>query len=105
MRATEIIRAVLDIIDKQEPEIQKDPGITGSINIQRTTQDDESARFLQVLDLLSKGDEPAIANAPNQKTADIDAVTTNAGGGVNGPKHPHDIRIKDPSQHPGQQEY
>ena len=28
--------------------------------------------------------------------ADIDAVTTNAGGGVNGPKHPADIRVKDP---------
>ena len=91
MRATEIIRAVLDIIDSQE-----EPGITGTVNIQRTTQDDESARFMQVLDLLSKGDDPAIANAPNEKYADIDAVTTNAGGGVNGPKHPDDIRVKDP---------
>ena len=95
MRATEIIRAVLDIIDSQEEPVEE-PGITGTVNIQRTTQDDESARFMQVLDLLSKGDDPAIANAPNEKYADIDAVTTNAGGGVNGPKHPDDIRVKDP---------
>jgi hypothetical protein len=45
---------------------------------------------------LSKGNEPAIANAPDEKYADIDAVTTLAGGGVNGPKHPADIRVKDP---------
>ena len=95
MRATEIIRAVLDIIDSQESTEQ--PGITGNVQIQRTTNDDESARIMQILDLLSKGDEPAIANAPNEKIASIDAVTTNAGGGVNGPKHPADIRVKDPS--------
>jgi len=95
MRATEIIRAVLDIIDSQEQPVEE-PGITGSVEIQRTTGDDESARFRQVLDLLSKGDEPAIANAPDEKYADIDAVTTLAGGGVNGPKHPADIRVKDP---------
>ena len=71
MRATEIIRAVLDIIDSQEEPVEEQ-GITGTINIQRTTQDDESARFMQVLDLLSKGDDPAIANAPNEKYADID---------------------------------
>jgi len=95
MRATEIIRKVLDIIDSQEDPVEE-PGIAGTINIQRTTQDDESARLMQVLDLLSKGDDPAIANAPNEKYADIDSVTTLAGGGVNGPKHPADIRIKDP---------
>jgi len=31
-------------------------------------------------------------------------VTTHAGGGVNGPKHPHDLRVKDPSMYPNQQE-
>jgi hypothetical protein len=93
MRATEIIRAVLDLLDQEDAE--KD-NLTGKIEVQRTTQDDESARFMQVLDLLSKGNEPAIANAPDEKYADIDAVTTLAGGGVNGPKHPADIRVKDP---------
>jgi hypothetical protein len=37
------------------------------------------------------------ANAPDEKYAGIDAVTTKAGGGLNGPKNPKDIRVKDPS--------
>jgi hypothetical protein len=27
-------------------------------------------------------------------------VTTDAGGGLNGPKHPADLRVKDPSMYP-----
>ena len=37
-----------------------------------------------------------LANSPNEVVAPVDAVTTLAGGGVNGPKHPADIRVKDP---------
>ena len=40
---------------------------------------------------------PALANSPDEKYADISAVTTKAGGGLNGPKNPKDIRVKDPS--------
>ena len=40
---------------------------------------------------------PALANSPNEKYADVSAVTTKAGGGLNGPKNPKDIRVKDPS--------
>ncbi len=36
-------------------------------------------------------------NAPDEQYADIDAVTKDAGGGMNGPKHPKDLRVKDPS--------
>jgi len=86
MRATELIRAVLDLIDaseEQEPE--------------RYTQDDETARFDQIADILQTKDMPMpCANTPNEVVADIDSVTTLAGGGVNGPKHPADIRVKDP---------
>jgi hypothetical protein len=35
--------------------------------------------------------------------ADIDSVTKNAGGGVNGPKHPADIRGEHPSMYPAYQ--
>jgi len=45
-----------------------------------------------------------LSNSPNEKIADITAVTVDAGGGVNGPKHPHDLRVKDPSMYPNQQE-
>ena len=82
MRATELIRALLDAIDEKDS--------------QRYTQDDEGARFEQILDLLQGDNEMPLANTPNEVVADVDAVTTLAGGGVNGPKHPHDIRIKDP---------
>lgn len=33
------------------------------------------------------------------------AAATKRQNDGNGPKHPHDIRVKDPSQHPSQQEY
>ena len=33
------------------------------------------------------------SNTPEEKYADIDAVTDHAGGGVNGPKHPADLRV------------
>lgn len=36
------------------------------------------------------------SNTPNEVVAPVEAVTTSAGGGVNGPKHPADIRVKDP---------
>lgn len=36
-------------------------------------------------------------NEPDEKYADIDDITKNAGGGMNGPKHPKDLRIKDPT--------
>lgn len=48
--------------------------------------------FAQIADLMH---EPQLGyvNQPNEKYADIDAVTAHAGGGINGPKHPADIRV------------
>ena len=86
MKTTEIIRAVLDIIDNTE---SQDPP-------QRTTQDDEQSRFRSILSMLQKKDIGKYDNAPNEVVADVDVVTTDAGGGINGPKHPADIRVKDP---------
>jgi len=92
MRTTDIIRAVLDLIDGSEQE--------SKVNVQVTAPPEQgepiASRFRQIFDLLDNGEQPPIANAPNEKYADVDAVTTLAGGGVNGPKHPADIRIKDP---------
>ena len=90
----DIVRAVLDLLDKLEAEQQ--PAITGDIEVQRVTGDDNASRFRQVFDLLDKGEIMPTANTPNEKYATVDAVTTLAGGGVNGPKHPDDIRLKDP---------
>jgi hypothetical protein len=66
---------------------------------------DDTNRFKQIMDLISKERRGELENTPQEEYADITSVTIHAGGGVNGPKHPHDLRVKDPSQHPGQQEY
>ena len=89
MRATEIIRSLLDLIDNLEVE---DKPTTVSIN---TSFDNESGQQIQDLKT-SPCDSKEWDNSPVERISDLAAVTTNAGGGPNGPKHPDDIRIKDP---------
>ena len=86
MKARDVIRAVLDILDSQEQtkdDIPNEPG-------------EQTSRFKQIFAMLDNPSKGPLANSPNEIVADIDSVTTDAGGGVNGPKHPADIRIKDP---------
>ena len=106
MKITDVIRKVLDVIDQadeqapaQEKPISAELEIT---NIPVDNYSDEVRRIKQIAGLLPVN-HPAIANAPNEQYADVDAVTTLAGGGPNAPKHPHDIRVKDPSMYPNQQ--
>ena len=99
MRAQEIIRAVLNMLDQSEQPDSRPEEMSPLAN------GDDVNRFKQVMDLVASERDLAYANEPAEEYASIEAVTTNAGGGVNGPKHPHDLRVKDPSQHPGQQEY
>ena len=54
--------------------------------------------------MLDNPSDSPIANSPNEIVAPLDSVTK-VGGGPNNPKHPHDIRVKDPSAYPDQQEY
>ena len=96
MSVRDTVRAVLDLLDQLESQEKPEPDITGSIEVQRVGGDDDVSRFRQIFALLDKGEELPLANTPNEKYADVDAVTTLAGGGVNGPKHPDDIRVKDP---------
>lgn len=50
-------------------------------------------RFEQVKDLIPVEDDiDPVVNRPKPQYADIDAVTIAAGGGVNGPKHPADLK-------------
>ena len=91
MRATDIIRKVLDLLDavedsKSQPEVK--------IDVQQNDEPDN--RFKQILAMLDADSFGPLANSPNEVVAPIEAVTTLAGGGVNGPKHPADIRVKDP---------
>ena len=103
MRIHDIIRSVLDIIDQVDGEPHT--AIDQPDDTPQGYCDDDIARFKQIAGIVSQpGEMSPLSNAPNEKIADITAVTVDAGGGVNGPKHPHDIRVKDPSMYPNQQE-
>ena len=107
MRANDIIRAVLDILDQadhQETTFDNAPKNCGcgktpceTYGAQEAEQGEPLAgRFKQIFAMLSTPSAGPLANSPNEVVADIEAVTTDAGGGVNGPKHVDDIRVKDP---------
>jgi hypothetical protein len=89
MRTTDIIRSVLDLIDQVE--VKQDT----SIEIPNESGE-QTSRFKQIFAMLSNRGQGEYSNTPNEIVADVDAVTTLAGGGLNGPKHPADIRVKDP---------
>ncbi|MDA9953482.1 hypothetical protein N9D61_03975 [Planktomarina sp.] len=98
MSARDLLRAVLDILDAEDEQKVKT-----DITIHQNDEPDD--RFKQILAMLDADSFGPLANSPNEVVAPVSAVTTDAGGGMNAPKHPHDIRVKDPSAYPDQQEY
>lgn len=102
MRATEIIRGLLDLIDgvdsAQQPD--SDCGCGGSCGCEDedhtvmavATTDDELRRFKQILGLTDNNSPEQYSNSPDERVAPLSSVTVDAGGGVNGPKHTADIR-------------
>jgi len=96
MRATDIVRQVLDLLDMVEGDHDLKPEV--KIDVQQNDEPDD--RFKQILAMLDADSFGPLANSPNEVVAPIEAVTTLAGGGVNGPKHPADIRVKDPTDYP-----
>ena len=92
MRATDIVRQVLDLLDAVEGEHDLKP----EVKIDVHQNDEPDNRFKSILAMLDSDSFGPLANSPNEVVADVDSVTTLAGGGVNGPKHPDDIRVKDP---------
>lgn len=115
MRANEIIRSILDLIDgldsgQKQPTLQIAIG-SAPVESKPSSDSDKFAgddvrRFKQIVDLASgdtDGSASVFSNAPNEQTADIDAVTVDAGGGMQAPKHPSDIRVQHPSMYPGHQ--
>lgn len=101
MRATEIIRSVLDLIDHIE--IEQESEIV-AVNPETTSlHGDDENRFKQICDLLSQEYTQMYDNSPAEVVAGIEAVTTHAGGGWNGPKNPADIRADSISMYPNYQ--
>jgi len=95
MRATDIVRQVLDLLDQVEGEHDiQDDTIDAEVHVHQNNEPDD--RFKSILAMLDADSFSGLANSPNEVVAPVSAVTTDAGGGVNGPKHPADIRVKDP---------
>ena len=92
MRATDIVRQVLDLLDAVEGQHDLKP----EAHVHLDQNDEPDDRFRSILAMLDSESFGPLANSPNEVVADIDAVTKDAGGGFNGPKHPADIRVKDP---------
>ena len=107
MKASDIIRGVLDMLDSIES--AQNPTVSISINADTAQSEpdqaplpDELARIKQIAGLMHN-DAQTYANEPSEQIADIESVTTDAGGGVNGPKHPADIRSDSLSMYPNTQ--
>ena len=100
MRATDIVRQVLDLLDQVEGQHDIEPGVIPNDDACGAEQGEPIAgRFKQIFAMLDQDSSIPGSNAttnPDEQYAGVDAVTTNAGGGVNGPKHVDDIRVKDP---------
>lgn len=62
---------------------------------------DDIRRFKQIVDLADSGEPTEYTNTPKEEYADVDSVTSAAGGGWMEPKHPADIRGEQPSIYPG----
>jgi hypothetical protein len=102
MRATEIIRGLLDLIDgvdaAQQPTSDCGCGETCGCGeddhavMAVATTDDEIRRFKQILGLVDDNAPEQYSNSPDERVAPMGSVTVDAGGGVNGPKHTADIR-------------
>ena len=120
MRITDIIRDILDLVDGEQnkhPVVSRDDDSVdfdldqdGQPDIEiepeaPNSEHDDMRRFRQLAGIEPHNPDAEYANEPHPTVTGIEAVTTDAGGGVNGPKHPHDIRVKDPSMYPNQQVY
>jgi hypothetical protein len=101
MRATEIIRGVLDLIDQLDCAQQPEPEIVAIAPVEETVQTGvDNNRFKQIFDILSAERSQMYDNSPAEVVAGIESVTTHAGGGWNGPKNPADIRADSVSMYP-----
>jgi hypothetical protein len=95
MKATDIIRDVLDLIDRIECVSDSEPSAVADIQTGVDTN-----RFKHIYDLLSAERAQTYSNTPGEAVANIDAVTVDAGGGWNGPKNPADIKADSISMYP-----
>lgn len=102
MRATEIIRGVLDLIDQIDCNTEQDmPVMSIPQQEPETIQTGvDQNRFKQIFDILSAQSTQMYNNSPDPVVTGIDSVTVHAGGGEHGPKNPADIRADSVAMYP-----
>lgn len=96
MRATDIVRQVLDLLDQVEGQHDINPDAIPDDDCGAEQGEPVAGRFKQIFAMLDSPSKGPLGNSPNEVVADLDSVTDLAGGGINGPKHVDDIRVKDP---------
>lgn len=108
MRASEIIRSVLDLIDQVDSADQSQDTAVVTIMPEPTAiaavpsnDIEEMSRLKQIVDLLPTDDEDdcSYSNSANEKYAGIDSVLAN-GTDLLKSKNPSDIRGEHPSMYP-----
>lgn len=94
MRASDIIRNLLDLMDEIDCANQPAPATVELVIPAENplTQPADQNHFKQIFDLLSAESNKMYSNSPAEVVAGIESVTTNAGGGWMGPKNPADLR-------------
>lgn len=108
MRAQELIQAILSMLDQAE-QPEAEPVVAVQVDAEQEPEtaadfyDDEIRRMKQIAGLRDTGELSPLSNAPNPQYAPVSAVTTDAGGGPNQPKHPADIRGNSQSLYPAHQ--
>jgi hypothetical protein len=105
MRATEIIRNMLDLFDNPTPSCSQEPKTTvivaRPVSVETVPDDVETmARYRQIVDLLpDRDDDKTFVNSVDEKYADLESVLT-SGTDLQKSKHPADIRTNAPSMYP-----
>jgi hypothetical protein len=102
MKATEIIRNILDLIDDIDVE-SDDTDQSEKVDTIQTGVD--TNRFKHIFAMLDaeRSNSGIYDNSPSVVIADISAVTNDAGGGWNGPKNPSDLKGNSISLYPNYQ--
>ena len=94
MKITDIIRGVLDVIDRAE-EPESEPVMAIAVTAEPEAELADMQRLAGILDIT----EPEFANEPNTVVAPIGAAFP-AGDDVHQSKNPADIRTNAPSMFP-----
>lgn len=102
MRATEIIRNILDLIDTIDVESSSTDSSDEVNNIQTGVDTNRFKHIFAMLDA-ERNNPGMYDNSPSVVIADISAVTKDAGGGWNGPKNPADMKSDSVSLYPNNQ--